>query len=368
MRPYFSEWFGNCSSVHSLGLQARDALAEARERFAAFIHAESADEIIFTSGGTESANLAIKGVAYASQRRGNHIIVSETEHPAVLKSVEFLESQGFSCTRIPVDSQGFVRAEAVRDAITEKTILISVHHANHDIGTIEPIRAIADVAQERGIPLFVDAIASGGWCPIDVQALGATLLSLSPHRFYGPKGAGVLYRNRSARLQGIIQGGVQESGRRAGTENVPAVVGAGVAAKIADRELNSRMAHCANLQLALWNGLNSRLPEIRLVGPDLGGSRLPHTLNVCFAGTEGEGIALSCDLKGIAISSGPSCINKSAKISHVLTAVGVEQSLAKGSVMMSVGKDNTKEEIEHAVEVITKVVVHHRELSPTWKA
>src|SRR3989442_2000112 len=228
MKPFFSEACGSPSSLHQLGLRARDALARARAQVAALINAASPDEIVFTSGGTESANLAVKGTAYANQRRGDHIVISEIEHPSVVNSVEFLEKRGFNCTRVKVDPEGFVDPADVRAALTEKTILVCVHHVNHDIGTIEPIRQIGELAVEQGIPFFVDAVASGGWLPIDVQAMGVKLLSLSPHRFYGPKGVGVLYRNRRARLSSILHGGGQEGGVRAGTEKCPALLRAGV--------------------------------------------------------------------------------------------------------------------------------------------
>src|SRR5438876_4496356 len=255
MKPFFTEAFGSPSSLHELGLRARDALARARAQVALLINPESPDDIVFTSGGTESANLAVKGTAYANERRGNHIVVSAIEHPAVLNSIEFLEKHGFTCTRIRVNSEGLVDPEEVRSAITDRTILLVFHHANHDIGTIEPIAELGTIAAERGIPLFVDAVASGGWLPINVQQLGISLLSLSPHRFYGPKGVGILYRNRRARLVSLIHGGIQEGGRRAGTENVPAIVGAGVAAELALHEMPARVAHTVELQKLLWSEL-----------------------------------------------------------------------------------------------------------------
>src|SRR5436190_8664592 len=254
MKRYFLETFGSPSSLHRLGLHSRDALARARAQVASLINAESPDAILFTSGGTESANLAVKGVAYANQRRGKHIVLSAIEHPAVIHAVEFLEQHGFTSTRVKVDAEGFVDPQDVRAAITDRTILVCTHHVNHDIGTVEPIREIAQITADKGIPLFVDAVASGGWQPIDVRALGIQLLSLSPHRFYGPKGEGVLYRNRRARLASTLHGGVQEGGLRAGTENVPAIVGAGVAAALAARELPERIAHTTALQKALWEG------------------------------------------------------------------------------------------------------------------
>src|SRR6266496_2922278 len=280
MKPFFSEACGSPSSLHQLGLRARDALARARAQVAALINAESAEEIVFTSGGTESANLAVKGTAYANQRRGDHIVINEIEHPSVINSVEFLEKRGFNCTRVKVDTEGFVDPADVRAALTEKTILICVHHVNHDIGTIEPIREIGEIALGKGIPLFVDAAASGGWLPIDVQAMGVRLLSLSPHRFYGPKGVGVLYRNRRARLASLVHGGVQEGGLRAGTENVPAIVGAGVAAEMAARDLAGRQAQTAQLQKRLWEGVRSTIPYVKLNGPEPGRGRVSTNLNV----------------------------------------------------------------------------------------
>src|SRR5436190_13628828 len=314
MKPYFGEIFGNPSSLHQHGLRAGDALAKAREHIAALINAESPDDIIFTSDGTESSNLAIKGVAYANQRKGTHLVVCETEHPAVINSIEFLEKQGFTCTRVKVDKEGVINPEDVRAALTDKTTLIAVHHVNHDIGTIEPIREIAKIANERGIPFYVDAEASAGWLPIDVQAMGVDLLSFSPHRFYGPKGVGVLYRQRRARLTSLLHGGVQEGGRRAGTENIPAIVGAGVAAEIAQREQSRRMAHTARLQARLWEGLQAAVPYLKLNGPQPGPRRLSTQLNLSAEFIEGEGLLLLLDTRGVAIASGMSCVSKALKI------------------------------------------------------
>ena len=366
MKPFFTESFGSPSSLHRHGLLARDALATARTQVAALIHAESPDDIIFTSSGTESANLAVKGTAYASQRRGTHIVASAIEHPAVLNSIEFLEKQGFTCTRIRVDAEGMVDPKDVRSAITDQTILICLHHANHDIGTKQPIREVAEIAGESGIPLFVDAVASGGWLPIDVQELGVGLLSLSPHRFYGPKGVGVLYRNRRARLTSMLHGGVQEGGRRAGTENVPGIVGAGIAAEIAARELPTRRAHTAKLQTQLWEGLRSKIPHLKLNGPVPGPRRLPTNLNLSIEFVEGEGVVLLGDMQGIALTSGTSCVSKSVKVSPVLTAIGLEHGLAQGAVILSLGKDNTEEEIEYVIETLPKIVSKLRGMSPQW--
>lgn len=366
MRPFFSEAFGSASSLHQHGLRARDALAKAREQMAAFIHAESPDDIIFTSDGTESANLAVKGVAYANQRRGNHIIVSATEHPAVLGSVEFLQKQGFHCTKVKVDAEGIVNPEDVKAALTDKTILIAVHHANHDIGAVEPVRAIADIAAERGIAFYVDAEASAGWLPIDVRALGATLLSFSPHKFYGPKGVGVLYRHRRARLDGILQGGVQEAGRRAGTENIPAIVGAGMAAEVAARELPARMAQVARLQRRLWDGLKAKISYLKLNGPEPGPGRVGTNLNLSVEFIEGEGLLLMLDARGIAVASGTSCVSKSLKVSHVLSAIGLDHSLGQAAILLTLGKDNTDADIDYVLETLPQVVSKLRGMSPAW--
>ena len=366
MRPFFTEACGSPSSLHQLGLRSRDALALARAQVAALINAESPDEIVFTSGGTESANLAVKGTAYANQRHGDHIVMSEIEHPSVINSVEFLEKRGFHCTRVKVDAEGFVDPADVRAALTEKTILICIHHVNHDLGTIEPIREIGELAMAKGIPFFVDAVASGGWLPIDVQAMGVKLLSLSPHRFYGPKGVGVLYRNRRARLSSILHGGVQEGGLRAGTENVPAIVGAGVAAEMAARELPERTAHTTGLQQKLWDELKGRFEYVRLNGPAPGPRRSSTNLNLSVEFIEGEGLALALDLEGIAVASGPSCVSHTLKISPVLVAIGLGHSLAQGNIILSLGRENTTEEIEFVVNVFEKAVARLRSMSPMW--
>ncbi|HSI84955.1 MAG TPA: cysteine desulfurase family protein, partial [Candidatus Methylacidiphilales bacterium] len=267
MIPYFSEAYGNASSLHRYGLQVRDGMAKAREQVAALINAESADDIIFTGNGAEAVNLAIKGFADANHKKGKHLVISATEHPTVLGSVEYLERNGFTTTRVPVSREGIIDPEAIRAAITPQTILVAVHLANHDIGAIQPIREITRITQEKGIAFFCDAVASAGWHPIDVQALGIQMLTLSPHRFYGPKGVGVLYRSRRARVTSHVHGGVQEGGRRAGTENVPAIIGAGVAAEIALRDLNTRIEYVSRLQHRLHDGLVAKIPYIKLNGP-----------------------------------------------------------------------------------------------------
>jgi cysteine desulfurase len=330
------------------------------------INAESAEDILFTSGGTEAVNLAVKGVAYANQRKGNHIVICETEHPAVVNSIEFLEKQGFASTKVKVDPVGWANPEDVRTAITDKTTLVCVQYANHDIGTIQPIREIGKICAEKGIPFFVDAVASAGWLPIDVQAMGVSLLALSPHRFYGPKGVGILYRSRKARLVGILHGGVQEGGRRAGTENVPAIVGGGLAAEVALREMPDRIAHTARLQKRLWEGLKTGIPYIKLNGPEPGPKRISTNLNISTEFIEGEGQLLLCDMNGIAVASGSSCVSKSLKISHVLAAIGLDHALAQGNIIMTLGKDNTEEEVDYVLETFAKIVQKLRGMSPMW--
>jgi len=364
MKPFFTEACGNPSSLHRHGLLARDALDKARLQMAAFINAESPEEIIFTSDGTEASNLAVKGTAAACQRDGNHIVISATEHPAVIASVEFLEARGFACTRVPVDAQGMVRPADIRSALTDKTILVCVHHVNHEIGAIEPVREIGALARERGIAFYVDAEAGAGWLPVDARDWGASLLSFSPHRFYGPKGVGVLYQNRRARLAAILHGGEQEDGRRAGVENVPAIVGAGVAAEIAGREMEQRRAHCARLQRRLWDGLRAKIPRLKLNGPEPGPGRHPATLNISAEFIEGEAQLLLCDMHGIAVASGSSCASRPRKISHVLAAIGLDPALARGNIIMSLGRDNTEEDVDYVIETFPKIVAKLRALSP----
>ena len=366
MKPYFTEYFGNASSLHQHGLRVRDALKKARQQMAALINADSEEEIFFTSDGTESANLAIKGVAYANERKGKHLVISATEHPSIVQSVEFLEKQGWTCTQVPVDAEGVINLEALQAAITKETTLVAVQYVNHDIGTIQPIVEVGRICAEKGVPLYVDCEASAGWMPIDVKQFGAALVSFSPHRFYGPKGVGVLYRNKKARLVSILHGGVQEGGRRAGTENVPAIVGGGVAAEIALREMPQRMAHVTALQKRLWDGLKAQVKFIKLNGPEPGPKRIGTNLNLSTEFIEGEGQLLLCDMNGIAVASGSSCVSKSLKISHVLAAIGLDHALAQGNIIMTLGKDNTVEDVDYVVETFVKIVTKLRGMSPMW--
>jgi len=366
MKPYFTEWFGNASSLHEHGLRVREALKIARQRMAALINADSEEEIFFTSDGTESANLAIKGVAYANERKGKHLVVCATEHPSVINSVEFLEKQGWTCTRVGVDTDGTLLHEELKAAITPQTVLVAVHHVNHDIGTIQPIVEVGRICAEKAVPLYVDCEASAGWLPVDVKSWGAAMVSFSPHRFYGPKGVGVLYRNKKARLVSIIHGGVQEGGRRAGTENIPAIVGAGVAAEVAARELTARIAHTEKLQNRLWNGLKAHVSYIKLNGPVPGPKRITTNLNLSTEFIEGEGQLLLCDLSGIAVASGSSCVSKSLKISHVLAAIGLDHALAQGNIIMTLGQDTNEADIDYVISTFGRIVEKLRSMSPMW--
>jgi cysteine desulfurase len=364
MRPYFAEQFGNASSLHSPGLAAREALKKVREQFAVFVNAAFPEEIIFTSNGTEAVNLAIKGAALANEKRGKHIVLSAIEHPAVNGSVAWLESLGFCATKVQVDRTGFVDPAAIHEALRPDTIMVCIHHANHDLGTIQRAQKIGELCAERGLLFFVDAVASAGWAEVNVQSCQASLVSISPHRFYGPKGVGVLYRNRRTRLQSLIHGGMQEDGRRAGTENIPAIVGAGIAAELARSRLNETQGRTAHLQKLLWERLSKSIPEIKLNGPELGPTRLSTNLNLSFLRLEGEGLALALDMKGIAVAAGAACVTKEMRIPPTLQAIGLSEHWAKGTIIVSLGRENEVEEIEYVIDTLPKVVARLREMSP----
>jgi len=366
MRPFLTEDFGAPSSFHRLGLRARDALDRAREQIASFVNAESPEEIIFTSDGTESANLALKGAAWANERRGKHLIVGAAEHPSVLNAVAFLEQRGFFCTRIGTDAEGVVDPAEIRAALREETTLIAVQHVNPDIGTVQRVEEIAEIAAERGIAFYIDADASVGWLPLDARKLGAGLLSFSAQRFYGPKGVGVLYRNRRIRVDPILHGGDQEGGRRAGLENVAGIVGAGVAAEAAGREFGARRNQAQALQSQLWRGLQDGIARLRLNGPPPGPGRSPTNLNISFEGIEGEGLALLCDMHGIAIGAGTACLSKSMRIPAALQAIGLDAALARAAVIFSLGRENTADEMEHVIGTLPKLVDQLRQISPSW--
>ena len=366
MLPWFKEYYGNASALHELGVRSRKALNQSRERFAAAIGAERSEDIVFTSCGTEANNLAIKGSAYALEDKGRHIVTTVAEHPSVENSIAFLEKHGFRATRVKVDRFGRVNPADVEVAIEKDTVLIATHYANHDIGTIQPVEEIGEIAERRHIQFFVDCNFSAGWLPLNVNRMKAGLVSLSPHRFYGPKGVGVLWKARRSRLISIINGGIQEENRRSGTENVPAIVGGGVAVERASAEFSARTAHVAELQSRLWNGIRSRIDCVCLNGAPLGENRHPCNLNVSAEFIEGEGQLLLCNASGIAVSSGSSCVSRNLKYSSVLSAIGLDETLAQGNLIFSVGKDNTSEEIDYVIESYAGIVERLRGMSPVW--
>ncbi len=362
--PYYKEVFGNASSVHQFGQQARKAIDEAREKIANFIGA-SPKEIVFTSGGTEANNLALKGVVYANERKGKHIITSSMEHHAVLNPCKYLEKKGFKVTYLPVDKYGLVDPEEVRRAITKETILISIIHANNEVGTIEPVAEIGKIAKEIGIYFHTDAVQTVGKIPVDVNELNIDLLSLSGHKIYGPKGIGVLYIRKGTRIEPLIQGGHHELNRRAGTENVPAIVGLGKTIEIAKATMEKESMRLTNLRNRLCSGIGEKIDYVRLNGHP--GKRLPNTLNMSFEFVEGESMILNLDLEGIAVSTGSACTSGSLEPSHVLKAMRVDPAVAQGSIRFSLGKDNTEEDIDYVLEVLPEIVERLRVMSPLYK-
>jgi cysteine desulfurase len=367
MEPYWRQHFGSTSSLHHFGLEAREALAQARDQFAHFLNAELAEEIIFTSSGTEAANLAIKGYAEANQVLGSHLIISAAEHPAVLRSCTWLETLGFRLTVLPVDQQGFLDPEAVRAAIQPDTILIATHLANHDLGTIQAVEKIVAIAREKSVAVFCDAVSAAGWLKVDVQALGVDLLSVSPARFYGPKGVGVLYRRRTAKLAPLIHGGEQEEGYRGGQVNLPAIVGAGVVAERSNQRLTERVRQVGALQLSLYEGLKQSIPHVVLNGPPPGISRVSHSLHLSFEFIEAEALVLRADLHGLIFTAGTGCVSRAWKISPALKAIGLDHRLALGSILLSLGEESTVEEVAQVVKTLPKIVQKIRESSPLWQ-
>lgn len=361
MRIYMLEHFGNPSSIHTYGRKARQAMETARESVARLIGADPA-EIVFTGGGTEADNYALKGTAWANRDQGNHIITSRIEHHAILHSCEYLEKDGFEVTYLPVDKDGIVAPAAVEAAIKPSTVLVSIMLGNNEIGTIQPIKEIAAVAHRHGALCHTDAVQAVGNYPVDVAELGVDLLSLSGHKFYAPKGIGALYIKKGTRIIPIQHGGGHESGRRAGTENIPGIVGIGKAAEIARNELADRVAHLSALRNKLISGLQTRIGHLRLNGhPE---QRLPGNVNVSIEFVEGESLLLNLDLKGIAASSGSACTSGSLDPSHVLLAIGLPHEIAHGSLRMTLGRENTEADIDYVLEVLPEIVGRLRAMSP----
>ena len=363
MIPYLGELFGNPQSLHDWGQEAREAIEEARGKVASLIGAQP-EEIIFTSSGTEANNLALKGVAWAQERKGNHIVTSQIEHHSALHSLKSLERQGFTYTPVPVDRYGLVDLASVEEAITQETILVSIMHANNEVGTIEPLGQIAEIAKRYGLPFHTDAVQTVGTIPINVEELGVDLLSLSGQGFYGPKGVGALYLRRGAHIIPFIDGGIQEGGRRAGTENVAGIVGLGVAAELAKREMSNRANHLTPLRDRLIEGL-LEIHGVYLTGHPK--ERLPGHVSVVAEYVEGEAMLLSLNLKGIAASSGSACTSRALKASHVLEAMGIDPALAQGSLLLTLGMGNTMEEVNYLLEVSPPIVKRLREISPLYR-
>jgi cysteine desulfurase len=364
MLPYFSDAFGNPSSLYSYGLEARQAIEVARNRIAEFIGAKN-EEIVFTSGGSEADNFAIKGAAYANSRKGNHIITSTIEHHAVLETCKFLEKRGFKVTYVPVDKYGLVDPEEVRKAIAEKTILISIMHANNEIGTIQPIGEIGKIACKAKVYFHTDAVQTTGHIPVNVNELKVDMLSMSAHKFYGPKGVGVLYIRKGTKIVSLIHGGEQESGRRAGTENVPGIVGLGKAIELAGLEMSKETERLIALRNKLIQGILRKIDNVQLNGhPEY---RLPNNVNLSIDYIEGESTCLNLDLEGICISTGSPCSSSSAEPSHVLLAVGLSHEQARSSLRFTMGHLTTEEDIDRVLEVLPRSVARLRAISPLFK-
>lgn len=365
MLPYFTEAYGNPSTIYSHGQEAKGAVEEARTSVAGLISA-SDEEICFTGSGTEADNYALKGVAFASDNRGNHIITTAIEHHAVLETCRFLEKRGFNITRISVGKYGLVAPDDVRRAITKNTILISVMHANNEIGTIQPLAEIGRIAREAGVYFHTDAVQTVGHIPVDVDELGVDMLSASAHKLYGPKGVGALYIRKGTRIGSFLHGGEQERGQRAGTENVPGIVGFGKAAEIARREVDGEVTRLTFFRDKLITGIMERIEHTRLNGHPV--KRLPNNVNISVGFVEGESMLLNLDLEGICASTGSACSSGNLEPSHVLLAMGLSHVQAHGSLRFTLGKWNTLDEIERVLDVLPGIVSRLRSMSPILKS
>jgi len=363
MMPYLGEAFGNPSCIHEWGDAAREAMEDARAEVAQLIGA-SAEEIIFTGSGTESNNFAVKGLALAQQTKGKHIVVSAIEHFSVLHSAKTMEKLGFELSLVPVDKYGVVDPENVRRSIREDTVLVSIIHANGEVGTIEPIKEIAKVTREKGVVFHTDAVATAGTIPIDVKELGVDALSLAGNQFYGPKGVGALWVRKGVRIIPLLDGGIQEGGRRAGTENVPAIAGLGKAAELAKANMVARIGHLTQLRDRLLTELPAKIDHVVITGHPQ--HRLPGNASFCVEFIEGEAMLMLLNSQGVAVTSGSACTSRALKASHVLIAIGLSHALAQGSLLFSFGIDNTSEDVDYALEVLPPIVDRLRQMSPLY--
>lgn len=364
MMPFLRDNYGNPSSMHVLGQQAKAALDKARAQVAALINAEP-EEIIFTASGSESNNFALKGVAFGNRKKGDHIIVSAIEHFSVLQAAKSLEKLGYQITQIPVDKDGLIDPDDVNKAITDKTILISVHHANPEIGTIEPIEEIGKIAREKGVLFHSDAIQTVGTIPVDVKKLNVDLLSLAANTFYGPKGVAALYIRKGARINPLIDGGTQEGGRRAGTENMLGIVGMGTAAELAARDMDKRIAQVQSLRDLMIQLIQEKIDHVYLHGHRT--RRLPNNVNFGFEFIEGESILLFLGMSNIIASSGSACTSKALKASHVLLGIGQSHAIANGTILFTLGIDNTEDDVRLLGDKLPSIVDRLRSMSPLYK-
>ncbi|WP_069593424.1 cysteine desulfurase NifS [Methanosphaera sp. WGK6] len=369
MLPYFNEKFGNASTLYGLGVDAKRALEKARKQVADLINADPS-EITFTSGGTESDNMVLKGVALKEYQKAtpenprNHIITTTIEHPAVLNTCKFLEKFGFEITYLPVGSEGIINLDDLKAAIKDSTILISIMHANNEVGTIQPIKEIGEIAHEHGVLFHTDAVQSAGKIPVDVKEQNVDVLSISSHKINGPKGIGAIYIKKGVRFEVLIHGGGQEDGNRSGTENMPGIVGFGKAAEIANEKLDEHMKHNQEIRDAIIEKVTSQVKDSYVNGSME--HRLPNNVHLRFSGIEGESLILRLDNEGINAATGSACSTHDLKGSHVLAALGIKPALSHGSLRLSIGPDNSIEDVDYIVASIKKVVDYLRELSPLW--
>jgi cysteine desulfurase len=363
MLPYLKDRFGNASSIHGFGREAKVALEDSREKVAQILGA-APSEIYFTSGGTESDNLAIKGVAYANRNKGRHVITSQIEHHAVLESCGFLAKEGFEITHLPVDSFGLVDPEDLRKAMRRDTVLVSVMHANNEVGTIQPIEELSQTARKKGIYFHTDAVQSLGKLPIDVRKLEVDLISMSGHKIYGPKGVGAIYIRKGTRITPWAHGGHHEHSRRAGTENVPGIVGFTKALELLSAEMEDHGRDTGNLAEMLYRKLVSTIADVVMHGHPQ--KRVPNILSLSFKGVEGESVILSLDLKGVAVASGSACTSGTLEPSHVLSAMKVAPDIAQGALRFSFGRDNTVDDVDYVAGLLPEIIQRLRSISPLY--